>query len=65
LRSRRDVEVDEEFLTACSPLSQEQNIKTGPFALIYADEAISAHERERYAAFVETARARLSRTESS
>ena len=44
---------DEKFLYSLLTLSQEQNIKTGRFALIYADEAILSHTNENeYAAFV-------------
>jgi len=47
------LKVDEKFLYSLLTLSQEQNIKTGRFALIYADEAIVSHTNENeYAAFV-------------
>src|SRR6266705_414219 len=47
------LKVDEQFLYSLLTLSQEQNIKTGRFALIYADEAILSHTNENeYAAFV-------------
>jgi len=47
------LKVDEKFLYSLLTLSQEQNIKTGRFALIYADEAILSHTNENeYAAFV-------------
>src|SRR5712692_2367426 len=47
------LKVDEKFLYSLLTLSQEQNIKTGRFALIYADEAIISHTNENeYAAFV-------------
>ncbi|MDQ4122497.1 MAG: PrkA family serine protein kinase [Acidobacteriota bacterium] len=44
---------DEKFLYSLLTLSQEQNIKTGRFAMIYADEVILSHTNENeYAAFV-------------
>jgi len=44
---------DEKFLYSLLTLSQEQNIKTGRFAMIYADEVIMSHTNENeYAAFV-------------
>ncbi len=47
------LKVDEKFLYSLLTLSQEQNIKTGRFALIYADESIISHTNENeYAAFV-------------
>ena len=47
------LKVDEKFLYSLLTLSQEQNIKTGRFALIYADEAIISNTNENeYAAFV-------------
>jgi serine protein kinase len=47
------LKVDEKFLYSLLTLSQEQNIKTGRFALIYADEAIVSHTNENeYSAFV-------------
>jgi serine protein kinase len=47
------LKVDEKFLYSLLTLSQEQNIKTGRFALIYADEAILSHTNENeYSAFV-------------
>ena len=47
------LKVDEKFLYSLLTLSQEQNIKTGRFALIYADEAILSHTNENeYASFV-------------
>src|ERR1044071_1399343 len=47
------LKVDEKFLYSLLTLSQEQNIKTGRFALIYADESILSHTNENeYAAFV-------------
>lgn len=43
---------DEKFLYSLLTLSQEQNIKTGRFAMIYADEVILSHTNENeYAAF--------------
>src|SRR5882672_5796594 len=47
------LKVDEKFLYSLLTLSQEQNIKTGRFAMIYADEVILSHSNENeYAAFV-------------
>ncbi len=44
---------DEKFLYSLLTLSQEQNIKTGRFAMIYADEVIMSHTNENeYNAFV-------------
>jgi serine protein kinase len=44
---------DEKFLYSLLTLSQEQNIKTGRFAMIYADEVIMSHTNEsEYTAFV-------------
>lgn len=44
---------DEKFLYGLLTLSQEQNIKTGRFAMIYADEVIVSHTNENeYNAFV-------------
>ena len=44
---------DEKFLYSLLTLSQEQNIKTGRFAMIYADEVILSHTNENeYSAFV-------------
>ena len=44
---------DEKFLYSLLTLSQEQNIKTGRFAMIYADEVIMSHTNEsEYANFV-------------
>lgn len=44
---------DEKFLYGLLTLSQEQNIKTGRFAMIYADEVILSHTNEsEYSAFV-------------
>ena len=37
---------DEKFLYILLTLSQEQNIKTGRFAMIYADEVIVSHTNE-------------------
>jgi serine protein kinase len=47
------LKVDEKFLYSLLTLSQEQNIKTGRFALIYADEVIMSHTNENeYNSFV-------------
>jgi serine protein kinase len=47
------LKVDEKFLYSLLTLSQEQNIKTGRFAMIYADEVIISHTNEsEYAHFV-------------
>ena len=44
---------DERFLYGLLTLSQEQNIKTGRFAMIYADEVIMSHTNENeYNAFI-------------
>jgi serine protein kinase len=44
---------DEKFLYGLLTLSQEQNIKTGRFAMIYADEVIMSHTNENeYNTFV-------------
>ncbi len=44
---------DEKFLYVLLTLSQEQNIKTGRFSMIYADEVVVSHTNEsEYAAFV-------------
>jgi serine protein kinase len=40
------LKVDEKFLYSLLTLSQEQSIKTGRFAMIYADEAILSHTNE-------------------
>lgn len=40
------LKVDEKFLYSLLTLSQEQSIKTGRFAMIYADEAILSHSNE-------------------
>src|SRR5437763_2861934 len=46
------VKVDEKFLYSLLTLSQEQSIKTGRFAMIYADEVILSHTNENeYIAF--------------
>src|SRR2546426_2885014 len=46
------LKVDEKFLYSLLTLSQEQSIKTGRFALIYADEVILSHSNENeYIAF--------------
>lgn len=48
---------DERFLYSLLTLSQEQNIKTGRFAMIYADEAIMSHTNENeYNAFIDNKR---------
>jgi serine protein kinase len=45
---------DEKFLYGLLTLSQEQNIKTGRYAMIYADEMIISHTNEaEYRRFVE------------
>lgn len=45
---------DEKFLYGLLTLSQEQNIKTGRYAMIYADEVIVSHSNEaEYLRFVE------------
>ncbi|HYP20865.1 MAG TPA: PrkA family serine protein kinase [Chloroflexia bacterium] len=47
------LKTDERFLYVLLSLSQEQNIKTGRFAMIYADEIIVAHTNEtEYQGFV-------------
>lgn len=47
------LKVDEKFLYSLLTLSQEQSIKTGRFAMIYADEAIVSHTNENeYSSFV-------------
>src|SRR5690242_15076289 len=47
------LKVDEKFLYVLLTLSQEQNIKTGRFSMIYADEVVVSHTNEHeYAAFV-------------
>jgi serine protein kinase len=44
---------DEKFLYGLLSLSQEQNIKTGRFAMIYADEVVMSHTNENeYTSFV-------------
>ena len=44
---------DEKFLYVLLTLSQEQNIKTGRFSMIYADEVVVSHTNENeYASFV-------------
>ncbi|HEX8354585.1 MAG TPA: hypothetical protein VF611_16890 [Pyrinomonadaceae bacterium] len=40
------LKVDEKFLYSLLTLSQEQNIKTGRFAMLYADEVILSHTNE-------------------
>ena len=45
---------DEKFLYGLLTLSQEQNIKTGRFSMIYADEVIVSHTNEaEYQRFIE------------
>ncbi|MBC7798971.1 MAG: protein prkA [Pyrinomonadaceae bacterium] len=47
------LKVDQKFLYSLLTLSQEQNIKTGRFAMIYADEVILSHTNEsEYQTFV-------------
>ncbi len=47
------LKTDEKFLYVLLTLSQEQNIKTGRFSMIYADEVIVSHTNEsEYQAFV-------------
>jgi serine protein kinase len=47
------LKVDEKFLYSLLTLSQEQSIKTGRFAMIYADESIVSHTNENeYSSFV-------------
>ncbi len=47
------LKVDERFLYVLLTLSQEQNIKTGRFSMIYADEVVVSHTNEsEYQAFV-------------
>jgi serine protein kinase len=47
------LKVDEKFLYVLLTLSQEQNIKTGRFSMIYADEVVVSHTNEtEYASFV-------------
>ncbi|HQR37159.1 MAG TPA: protein prkA [Blastocatellia bacterium] len=46
------LKVDDKFLYSLLTLSQEQSIKTGRYAMIYADEAIVSHTNENeYTAF--------------
>ncbi|MGI8588785.1 MAG: PrkA family serine protein kinase [Chloroflexia bacterium] len=46
------LKVDEKFLYVLLTLSQEQNIKTGRFSMIYADEVVISHTNENeYNAF--------------
>jgi serine protein kinase len=52
------LKADEKFLYNLLTLSQEQNIKTGRFAMIYADEVIISHTNEtEYVNFVNNKRA--------
>ncbi len=47
------LKTDEKFLYVLLTLSQEQNIKTGRFAMIYADEVVVSHTNENeYKSFV-------------
>jgi serine protein kinase len=47
------LKVDERFLYVLLTLSQEQNIKTGRFSMIYADEVVVSHTNEHeYQSFV-------------
>ncbi len=47
------LKTDERFLYVLLTLSQEQNIKTGRFSMIYADEVVVSHTNEHeYRAFV-------------
>jgi serine protein kinase len=47
------LKTDEKFLYVLLTLSQEQNIKTGRFAMIYADEVVVSHTNENeYNSFV-------------
>jgi serine protein kinase len=49
---------DEKFLYGLLTLSQEQNIKTGRFAMIYADEVILSHTNENeYNTFISNKKA--------
>ncbi len=47
------LKTDEKFLYVLLTLSQEQNIKTGRFSMIYADEVVVSHTNEHeYSSFV-------------
>jgi serine protein kinase len=47
------LKTDEKFLYVLLTLSQEQNIKTGRFSMIYADEVVVSHTNEHeYQAFI-------------
>jgi serine protein kinase len=47
------LKADEKFLYVLLTLSQEQNIKTGRFSMIYADEVVVSHTNEtEYTSFV-------------
>jgi len=47
------LKTDERFLYVLLTLSQEQNIKTGRFSMIYADEVVVSHTNEHeYSAFI-------------
>jgi serine protein kinase len=49
---------DEKFLYGLLTLSQEQSIKTGRFAMIYADEVVMSHTNEsEYTAFISNKKA--------
>lgn len=52
------LKVDEKFLYGLLTLSQEQSIKAGRFAMIYADEVILSHTNEsEYQSFVQNPKA--------
>ena len=60
------LKVDEKFLYVLLTLSQEQNIKTGRFSMIYADEVVVSHTNENeYASSSATGSPRRCRTASS
>ena len=61
------LKVDEKFLYVLLTLSQEQNIKTGRFSMIYADEVVVSHTNENEYAVVRRQQAspRRCRTASS
>ncbi len=60
------LKADEKFLYVLLTLSQEQNIKTGRFSMIYADEVVVCHTNEHeYTSFVGNRSARRCRTASS
>ena len=57
---------DEKFLYVLLTLSQEQNIKTGRFSMIYADEVVVSHTNENeYRSFVGNKKSEACRTASS